>query len=311
MLSIGQIDSGEYAFSLFSVFEKKNIFTASLSAITTVFAGLLIHFNCERYTKRYHFSYHLVFFYAIMMCFYGYFSITVEHLALLFFLFSFTIFSKCLNNHEARKLPIYFFNLSFLLSLGSLFVPHLIFTLPLFWISGGSIGQFNLRAFIASLLAFVLPYVLADAFIFAFCSEEMEYIHRFVYLQMKSHDFIDVEHLLWQEYAVYTGPLILLIISIISTFSKTFISKTIVRKFNLINLVFLLYLLLATVLGIVEPHFGLMLLWVPAVYFFANFWHSVSAVWLNVFLGVLIISAILSYPLLIEKINTFYQTMVT
>ncbi len=75
----------------------------------------------------------------------------------LFFLF---------NSYQQRNSSSYLFHSFAILSIGTLFLPQLIFVIPVWYIGSSMLQSLNIRSFFASLVGFVLPYwfVLSYAF---------------------------------------------------------------------------------------------------------------------------------------------------
>ncbi|MDA3854365.1 MAG: hypothetical protein PF444_09035, partial [Bacteroidales bacterium] len=94
MFFSGQVDSGDYSYSLFSIFSQPSIASALISALVTVLLGIFILVNSEHNAKRTDFSFWLVLIFALQMSFFSYFSLTEEHLGLFFFIVSFFFFSR-------------------------------------------------------------------------------------------------------------------------------------------------------------------------------------------------------------------------
>lgn len=303
----GQVDSGDYDLSLFRVFVAPSLSGALLSAFTTVLLGVFILVNSERHAKRTDFSFWLVLIFALLMSFYSYFSFTVEYIGLFFFIFSFFFFSKGLSDFEKTRSIIDSFNMAFFLAVGSLFTPHLIYTLPLFWICRSLLGIISLRSVLASLIGIVLPYVIIDSIIFVFFTDLAQYTHCFVLEQLNDGDFITILKLNSWEQLSLVGPIFFLFYAIYLTFSNAYKVKTVVRKFNMINLVVIVYIAVAILLGVIPSHFGLMLMFVPTAYFYSNFQATVSFRWQQGFLWMLLLSLALSFPPVIEGIFSLYQ----
>lgn len=305
----GQTDSGEYAYSLFSIFSETTFSTALISAFSSVLLGVLILVNSERHAKRSDFSFWLVLIFALQMSFNTYFSFTVEHIGLFFFIIALFFFSKGLSDIEKSKSIIDCFNLTFFLSVGTLFTPHLIYLMPLFWLSRIVLGAACFRSFLASLLGLIIPFVIIDAIIYVFYADVAQYTHLFVIEQLGSGDFINAVRLDSWEQISLLGPLFLLNYSLYITFANAYTMKTVVRKFNNINLIILVYLSLATLLGIIPAHFGMMLIFVPTAYFYSNFQTLASDKWQRAFLWILLVSLALSYPPVIRGIISLYEMM--
>lgn len=307
MFFSGQVDSGDYSYSLFSIFSQPTILSALISALVTVLLGILILVNSEHNAKRTDFSFWLVLIFALQMSFFSYFSLTEEHLGLFFFIVSFFFFSRGLTHFEKTQSIIDSFNLALFLAIGTLFTPHVIYILPLFWICRTLLGIISLRSFIASLLGIVLPFVIIDTIIFVFYTDAAQYTHRFILDQLSSGDFIaPLQFNSWEQLSAI-GPLFLLIYSIYLTFANAHTMKTVVRKFNNVNLIIIIYIGITILLGIIPAHFGLMLLFVPTAYFYSNFHTSTSPRWQQGFLWILLLSLALSFPPIIKGIFSLYQ----
>jgi len=303
----GQVDSGDYGASLFDIFAEPSLASVLLSALATVLLGLFILVNSERHAKRTDFSFWLVLIFALQMSFYSYLSFTVEHVGLFFFILSFFFFSRGLSDIEKTKSIADCFNLAFFLAIGVLFTPHLIYTLPLFWICRMLLGIISFRSFLASLLGLLLPFVLIDAVIFVFYADVAQYTHLFVLDQLFSGDFITPLHFdSWEQLSI-AGPLFLLLYSLYFTFTNAYTMKTVVRKFNTVNFIIIIYVSITILLGIIPAHFGAMLLFVPTAYFYSNFQASAVFRWRQTFLWIMLFSVALSFPPVIRGIISLYE----
>lgn len=307
LLFTGQVDSGDYNYSLFEVFSQPSLMGALLSALTTILLGVFILVNSEQHAKRTDFSFWLVLIFALQMSFYSYFSFTLEHVGLFFFILSLFFFSKGLINKDMSRSVRDCFNLAFSLSVGALFTPHLIYIFPLFCLCRLTLGLSSFRSLIASLLGLLVPFIIIDTVIFVFYADVAQYTHRFVLDQLNNGDLINVVKFdSWEQVSV-VGPLLLLIYSLFLTFANTFSIKTVVRKFNIVNLIILLYVGATIVLGIIPAHFGLMLLFVPSAYFYSNFQTASTRRWRQVFLWIMLLSIVLSFPPVISGIFSLYD----
>ena len=304
----GLVDSASYSFSLFNINITPLLFSGILSALSTVILGILILVNSERHAKRRDFSLWIVLIFTLQLSFNTFFAFSVEYIGVLFFVLSLFFFSKNINSVEQRHGVLDCFNLTFSLAIGTLFTPHLLFTLPLFWISRLLINQSSFKSFLASSLGYILPFLIIDSIIFSFYPEEYNYTHQEVFAQIRIHLHSNEEPYQWSWTQLSNiGPLVLLLLSLYTTFAKAHTLKTITRKFNLFNLIILIYITLAMTFDLIPRHFSMMLIFVPTAYFYANFQSQTRRHWRNVFLWVLIISAFLSYPETIERFISLYQ----
>ena len=306
----GQVDSGEYSNSLFNILSQPSVTGALLSALITVILGILILINSERHAKRTDFSFWLVLIFALQMNFNTYFSLSVEHIGLFFFILSLFFFSKGIADTEKTRSIIDCFNLAFFLAVGILFTPHLIYTVPLFWICRLLLGIASVRSIIASFLGLCLPFIIIDSLIFIFYPDSAQYTHRFLLNQLHEGSFINVLKInSWQQLSII-GPLVLLIYSMYLTLANAYTMKTVVRKFNTVNVIILIYLAIVIILGIIPSHFGLMLLFVPAAYFFSNFQAFANQRWQHTFLWIFLFSLALSFPPIIDGIISLYEMLI-
>jgi hypothetical protein len=303
----GQVESGDYDYSLFSIFQGTGFWSGIFAALVTVLLGAFVLINSERHAKRSDFSYLLVLIFGFLFCFNKYYAITVEHLGLFFFITSFYFLSKGISNLRRSDSVIGTFNMAFALSIGTLFTPHLIYMLPIFWIGAVVISTSSFKGFIASLLGFVLPYVIIDTLIYSLYHDVASYTHLYVIEQLGRTLESSVIQIQGWEQLANVGPIILIIISTYITFLNTFSVKTVVRKFNLVNFFFLLYTILMIVTGLIPSHFGMMVLFIPTAYLFSNFHTLASPSKQNAFLYVLLVSAALSYPPVMEGIISLYE----
>lgn len=303
----GQTYSGEYDYSLFSIFNEVKFSTALLSSLSTVLLGIFVLINSERHAKRSDFSFWLVLIFALQMSFNSFFAFTVEHLGVFFFILSLYFFSKGLNDFDKSASIVDSFNLSFFIAVGTLFTPHLIYTLPLFLLCRIVIGTSSFRSFLASILGIALPFIIIDVIIFAFYADVAQYTHLFVLEQLSSGNITEVLRFNTWEHLSLLGPLFLLVYSLYITFANAYTMKTVVRKFNTVNLIILLYIGIALLLGFIPSHFGSMLFIVPTAYFYSNFHTLTSRAWQQAFLWIFLVSIALSYPPVIRAIISVYE----
>lgn len=101
-------------------------------------------------------------FIAVILLGSGNFMLTLDsaHFGLLFILL--TLLSL-LNMENAVKPQNNITNASLLLSAGSLLDPHLLYFIPLIWITAIIFKRLNLRAFFASLIGIITPYIIATS----------------------------------------------------------------------------------------------------------------------------------------------------
>lgn len=303
----GQVDSGEYSYSLFRIFEDPSFWGGMVSALVTVLLGILILVNSERNAKRNDFSFWLVLIFSIQLCFNRYYSISVEHIGLFFFILSFFSFSKSIAIQQKTKSTIDSFNLSFTMALGCLFTPHLVYMIPLFWLGLILIGNASPKGFLASLLGFSVPFLLIDTTIFSLYYGEATYTHLYLWEQLMREVSTAPMHLGRWEQVANIGPLALIVMSIMLTFKYNYTVKTVVRKFNFFNVLMLAYTFIMVTTGLIPAHFGMMITFVSTSYLFSNFQTLATTVWRNVFLVVLLVSAVISYPPVINGIISLFQ----
>lgn len=306
-LFTGQTDSGGYSYSLFNIFSQNSFFEALLSAICTVLLGIFILFNSEHIAKRTDFSYLLVFIFGLQMSFFSFFSLTVEHIGLFFFILSLFFVSKNAADFNRSASIVDSFNLGFSLSIGTLFTPHLIYTLPLFLFCSLALKNISIKIFIAMILGYILPFIIIDTIIFAFFTDIAEYTHRFIIRQLTTDNFITLIKFNRLEQLSIIGPLFFLIYSIYITLANAITMKTLTRKFSSISLIMLIYIGITILLGIIPAHYGIMLLSVPATYFYCCFQVSASSAWQKTFFWIFLFSIALSFPPVINGIVSLYE----
>ena len=304
----GQLDSGAYDASIFDLFSHSSFWGVVLAALAPVLLGLLLLRNSEQYAKRNDFSYWLVLFFCLLFGFHSYYSFSLEYLGLTAFLWSFAILSKGLENKVRTQYVADSFNLSFVLALGTFFTPHLIFLWPFFGLGRLVLGIPSWRSFVVSVLGYILPFIIVDTFIFVFWSDVFEYTHRYFLDQFQTTGFHHhITFHSWEQLAL-VGPLLMLLMGLYVTFKLSYSYKTVIRKFNTINILLLLYLLLLSLIGFLPTHWASMLFFVPASYFFSNFQSQANARWRTIYVSFLLISAFLSYPPVMEAIVEGLQT---
>ncbi len=302
-------DTVLYEASLFRLFQPDTLWSGILAALSSVLLGVLILFNSENHAKRTDFSYWLVLFFVLQLNFYGFYGFTVEYLGLFAFVLSHYFFSQGLADVDKKRSIVDCFNLAFTLGVGTMFTPHLLFVVPLFWISRMAIGMASGRSFFVSVLAFALPFVIADTFIFAFFSDRAQFTHLYLWEQLQHGSHLNLfKYIRWEQLS-NVGPFLMLVISLYATFSKANTYKTVVRKFNTINLIALVYIVLANSLSLLPSHLGMMLLMVPTSYFFSNFQSDASPRARSLFLSALLVSGLLSYPPLMNSIISLIEML--
>ncbi len=304
----GQTYSGNYSHSLFHIFEGRQFVCAVISAVFTVLFGVFVFFNSEHHAKRTDFSYWQVLIFGLCMSFYSYYAVTVEYFAQLFFIVALFFSSKDIALSGGRKGSLDCFNLSFFLSIGTLFAPHLVYTLPLFGICCVIVGSGSLRNVFAVLMGFVLPFVFVDTVIYVFYSDVAEYAHLYLLHQLQESLSVSVRFNQWSQLSL-VGPVLLLLFSVYSTFRNAYSVATVVRRYNVVNMVMLIYIAIAMLVTLIPVHLGLMLLFVPASYFYTNYLTVTTPYGRKMMLWIFTISIILSFPPVIRGIISLYELM--
>lgn len=276
-----------------------------LSSLFSVLVGIVILVITERYAKRTDFSLWIVLIFVLLLNFYGFYGFGPEYIGLLAFVFALLYLFHGLQEQNKRRMVLDCFNLSFVLSLGTFFTPHLLFLIPMFWISRLLDGQFYIKSLFASILGYLLPFIIVDSLIFSFYYPRAEFSSIFLLgqLQQGSKTFIS-NTWSWTQLA-NIGPLVLLIMSFAITFSNVLSTKIVIRKYNRINAFILIYLAAMQFLGLVPLHWGMMLILVPASYFFSNLQLYNNNRWRKLVMFILLISALLSYPPIMNGIVDF------
>ncbi len=302
----GQVYSNEYDASIIRLFDSATLWSGVFAALMSVVIGLLILVNSECFAKRTNFSLWVVLIFALQMSFYSFFSFSAEYVGLFFFVVSLYFFFKGTRGLGIKKTTVDCFNLSFFLALGCYFTPHLVYLLPLFWFGRVFVGQAHLKSFLASLLGFIIPFFIVDATIYVFYNDVAEYSVVYLLQQLKMHESVFVSmSWSWSLLANSVFFILLLFISLFFTFTHVLSSKSIIRNYNQINVIIILYVALMIIIGFIPLHFGMMLLFVPSAYFFSNFQCLIPRRWRNIFLVVFIFSVFLSYPVIMDGIIAF------
>lgn len=137
-----------------------------LSFVLTILNGMLAEHLNNRFTII-HARTFLPFFIFLMLIstWYGIHSMWLLQIVLTFFIGSFFfLFDMYHQNQPVEQAYIG----SLLIGLCSLFLPSLIFVIPLFWIGFFQFQNFTLKTFLASLLGWLTPFVLYFGFYFVF-----------------------------------------------------------------------------------------------------------------------------------------------
>lgn len=301
-----QVYNSEYDASIIRLFDSPSLWSGMFAALMSVLIGLLLLINSERFAKRTDFSLWIVLLFVLQMNFYSSFSFSPEYVGLFFFVVSLYYFFKGTSVID-KKTTLDCFNLSFSLAIGCYFTPHLVYLLPLFWLGRIIAGQAHIKSFLASLLGFIIPFFIVDAIIYVFYSDVAAYTSVYLLHQLQIHESVFVcLPRSWSQLA-NIGPMILLVISIIVSFADAMSSKIVIRKYNQMNVLVLLYILVMIIIGLVPLHFGMLLIFAPASYFYSNFQCLNTKRWRNVFLGIFVLSALLSYPVIMDGIIAFFN----
>lgn len=276
-----------------------------LAAAFSVIIGLLILLITERYAKRTDFSLWIVLVFVILLNFYGFYGFGPEHVGLLAFVGALLYLFHGLHEQNKRRMVLDCFNLSFILAIGSFFTPHLIYLIPMFWISRLIDGQFYIKSWFASVLGYLIPFLIADSLIFSFYHPEAEFSTRYLLAQLANEPYaFEFNEWSWTQLA-NIGPLILLALSFFITFSNVLSTKIVIRKYNRINAFILLYIVAMLTIGVVPMHWGMIMIFVPASYFFSNLQIYNNNKWRKTVMSVLVLSALLSYPPIMKAIVDF------
>lgn len=302
----GQVDSGTYSSSIITINNSTSIGGGILAALVTVCLGTFILINSEKHAKRNDFSYWLVLIFGVQMSFNGYYAVTSEHIGLFFFILSFYFFSRGIASVGKSRFILNIFNLSLSIAVGTIFTPELIYTLPLFWICHNIIYRPSLRGLFASVLGIVLPFFIIDSFIFIYGGEATQYTHLAIIEQLKQTRALAPRSETWMQLS-HIGPAILTIVSLIITFSRSKTAKTVVIKFNRVNSIVYLYLVIMLITKLLPYHLATMLVFVPASYFYSNLQVLSSNTWQRIYVVTILISVALSYPPVIKGIISLYE----
>ena len=304
----GQVYSNEYDASIIRLFDSATLWSGIYAAIMSVIIGLLILVISESFAKRTDFSLWVVLIFVLQMNYYSFFSFSAEYVGLFFFVVSLYFFFKGTRVLDIKRTTVDCFNLSFSLALGCYFTPHLVYLLPLFWFGRIFVAQAQLKSFLASLLGFIIPFLLVDATIYVFYNDVAEYSVVFLLQQLQMHESVFVSmSLSWPLLASIGVFMSLLLISLFFTFTHVLSSKSIIRNYNQMNAIILLYVALMVIIGFIPSHFGMMLFFVPSAYFFSNFQCLMPRRWRNSFLAVFVLSVCFSYPVIIDNIVAFFN----
>lgn len=309
MFLTGQIESVQNSYSLFKSFTSTSYISGIAACVFTLLLGILILTISEQNAKRTDFSYWIVLIFGIQMSLHSFYSISVEYFGLLFFIFALHTFSQGLQHYKSSQLTLQVFNLSLCISIGSLFTPHLVYTLPIFWICHIVINPVKLKGILATCLGFILPYLIADTVIFAFLEDTAQYTHLFV-LDKLSNSYAMPRVDLRSASTIWAIiPLGFLCVSLYKTIQTSRTLKIVVRQFNNINIIFLSVLSLLILIRVMPYHLGILLTFVPASYFYSNFQASQNSLWRSIFITTTIISCALSYPPVYTKVIAYLSAI--
>lgn len=299
--------SHSYSASIIDFSTIGSFWSGFFAAASSVITGLLILVITERYAKRTDFSLWIVLIFVLLLNFYGFYSFGPEQVGLMAFVGALLYLFHGLHAQDKRRMVLDCFNLSFVLAIGSFFTPHLLYLLPMFWISRLMDGQFQIKSFFAALLGYLLPFLIVDSIIFSFFSQEAVFSSQYLlnHIVCQHHGF-NTATWSWTQLA-NIGPLILLTLSLIITFSNTLSTKIVIRKYNRINAFILFYLIVLLSIGIVPMHWGMLIIFVPAAYFFSNLQIYNNHQWRKTVISVILISALLSYPPIMNHIIDFIE----
>ena len=276
-----------------------------LAALFDLSIGLIILLITDHYAKKTEFSLWIVLIFVVLKNFYGFYGFDPTHIGLLAFVGALMYLFHGLHIQDKRRMVIDCFNLSFILAIGSFFTPHLIYLIPMFWISRLLDGNFFIKSWIASFLGLALPFIIVDSIIFSFFSENAEFsTHYLIHQLSSSKRTFSINAWSWTQLA-HIGPLILLIISLFITFSNTLSTKIITRRYNKINAFILVYLIILAAIGQIPLQWTILMMYVPASYFFSNLQIHNNHRWRRAVIIVLMLSAALSYPPIMDKIIRF------
>ena len=146
----GGIQTEAYIWNQFSfVFDIPLVSLLASSAITALMAILVAHINTEHVFIRRRTLLPPAFIILFFSCNPAFIYLTPEYIAGLFFVYIINLLFASYNSERKQQDS---YKVSFMLALGSFFVPVLLLYLPIMWLALGIVRCFNFKAFLTSLL---------------------------------------------------------------------------------------------------------------------------------------------------------------
>ena len=303
---LGHTDSGDYDSSILLSIPTTTLWSGLLSGVVIILLGILILLIIDKYTR---FSYWQVLIFTLLLSHHNFYGFTTEYIGLLALILSQYFLFKDIASKGKNSYVNNIFNLAIILGIGSMFTPHLLFLIPYFWISSLTIGVAPFRGLLALILGSTLPCVFTDSCIFIFQGENAQFKYQLLIdeLQQKTNNIQFIISNLEQIYLAI--PFILLIISLISTLSKTDSNKSVSRKFNTINIILIVYTIIIIAFQLMPIHLGGLILSCPITYFLTTYLNNAKPTNQIINLVILLLSIFISYPVVINSIVSLIETI--
>ncbi len=302
------ISSSNYDASLFRYAPTNTIWSGLLTVPISIILGVLILFKNYKYNKQTRFSYWLVLIFVLLLNTYGHYGLSAEYICIFIFFICQYFLTKELTKKNDSPHVQNNFNLFLALSIGAMFSPHLVFYIPYFLIAILSTGMARFKGLIICILGFLLPFILVDSYIYIFMDGSIQYTHLYLLEQLEINKF-HFENISSKWNNFYNILLfILLIYSIYKTFSTSDSNKIISRRFNTTNVSLVIYSIIIYLLGLVPIQLMSTIIILPTSYFYSNYINNSKQIGRSIFLGILIISIIISYPTVIDSIVTLIKS---
>lgn len=172
--------------------------------------------------------------------------------------------------YQKQEVAYYAFQIGFMLALGCLFTPDLIFYLPLYWIGFSVMRSFNIKVILASLLGvFMVGWPLACFLIF--WQNQLSSTFVIWYNNWQTFNIQDLLTIDISDYVIFAISVIIIISIMIYNSVNSFKDKIQARAYLIFfNLLFICSVIISSIL-LLRINMNLMLTLIPSAFIYSHF----------------------------------------
>lgn len=200
------------------------------------------------------------------------------------------IFEKVLDSYRYERLFYGFFTAAFVLGVGSLIYPFLVYFMATLWAGLILLRKFSWREWVYTILGFILPFLFAFSYYYIFLDQPALIFEQYVSFYQHSFDFRGYSI---QVY-VFLGIVAFLVLIASQFMMQAYSSRKILSR-RAYSLFLWLFINALALFLLIEPA-SVELMYIAAIplaFLLANYWVFVKAVfWGNLFLMILMASVI-------------------